>query len=222
MVKNDTTILLGKGGGGVSDLIVGLVQTAVLTTLIAVFSRAAIINKNILIYKLIAGAFGCHLLGVLFWLPYFYIMGNWPADFSAADLSFIGYYCFMISANLSLIEKWTPERKTLAKKHRLIAISAPIVTLLFHIVYVIQAGKIVNNIIVFIPLAIWSYITLLSFLSSGRSPERVYYGAVMLVLVLELLIYFASSDFITVYYILAYAQMAGWVLILPAVNKAVK
>ena len=203
------------------DLIVGFVQTAVLLFLIITGMRTAIAHKEKLIYKLISGAFACHLIGVLFWLPYFYIMQSWPSGFSAADLAFIGYYCFMFSANLSLIEKWTDEQKASAKKYRLAAIAAPLVTLLFHISYVIQAGNLVNNIIVFIPLASWSYLTLWLFLASGKSPLRTYYGAVMLIILLELLIYFASTNYDTLYYVLAYIQMAAWLPILPLAKKAV-
>lgn len=202
------------------DLISCLVQIAALAYLSAAAVRAALLNRNIIIYKLIAGAFACYLTGALFWLLHYYIRGDWPHVFSPNDLAFIGYYCFLLSANLSLIESWTERQKQAAGKYRLPALAASAIVLVFHIAYVKMFGNIINNLIFLLPLSLWGYFSLWPLLACRKSPARNYYAAVSLALAFELLIFLFSYN--NLYFLFTYLQIAGWFFILPAARKAVE
>jgi hypothetical protein len=169
-------------------------------------------------------------MGVCFWLPYYYIMQDYPYGISAAVFSFIGYYCFVLSANMALMHYWTEEQKQAVKKYRLIAAVAPVVTVLFCLSYLFQPWlpenkittvRIIENSMLMVSISSWSYVTLLFFLATRKSSMSFFYGIVLLQIALELLIFFFSMFSGPVYFIMAYVQIAGWLFILPAAKKAV-
>jgi len=157
-------------------------------------------------------------------------MHDYPYGISAAVFSFIGYYCFILSANFSLIKNWTEEQKKAVKKYRLIAMAAPVVVILFCLSFLFQPWiseniitlmRVIENTMLMVSLSTWGYVTLLFFLATRKSSMRFFYGIVLLEIMLELLIFFFSMFSGPAYFIMAYVQMAGWILILPAAKKAV-
>ena len=213
-----------------ADLIVGIAQIVVLLFLIIIGVRTTFRYRSVLTYKLIVGGFFCSLMDVCFWLPYYYIMSDYPYGISAAVFSFIGYYCFFLSANFSLVKYWSEEQKQAAGKYRLIASIAPLITLLFCLSYLFQPWeaenkvttiRIIENSMLLVSLSIWGYVTLQFFLTMRKTPMSFFYALVLLQIVLELLIFLFSMFPGPLYYIFAFFQIAGWVFILPLAKKAV-
>jgi hypothetical protein len=207
------------------DFFMDTIQIVCLVILIIQGLRMSRKNQGGLIYKLIVGAFCCYLMGAVFWFFYYGLTGDWPQVFSAADLSWLGFYSFMLAANLSLIEKWTEEQKHAAKKTRLPALAVPVVALWFHIQYVLdKEGILVNNISSFVLIALWGYFSLMPLLAFRKSPARYYYLLSLLTMILELLIFLFSYSvsYGVLYYVFSYMQIIVWFFLFPAARKAVE
>ena len=170
--------------------------------------------------QILAGAFGCYFLGTVFWTLHFFIRNDWPRGFSAADLSYIGFYCFFITAAMDLKAMRTDgERaRARAKRNRLAALAASAVVLAFHTAYVLLAGGLVNNILYCIPLSFLLYHALSGFIAGGA--YRRYHAAVLTTFTLELIILLVSSfGFDTLYYVFTYIQMAVWFFVVFAAKN---
>jgi len=157
-------------------------------------------------------------------------MQDYPYGVSAAVFSFIGYYCFILSANFSLKKNWTEEHTQAVKKYRLPAMAGPVITILFCLSYLfkpwqadnlITPMRIIENSMLLISISIWAYVTLLYFLATRKSSMSFFYGIVLLEILLELLIFFFSIFTGPTYFILAYIQIIGWLFIIPAAKRAV-
>ena len=211
-------------GYPLNEFITDMIQAAVLVCLIVMAARLALLDRSVLVYKLIAGAFGCYFMALVFWIPHYYIMQDWPQGIIAAsDLGFIGSYCFFLSAHFALAEKQSNEQKRAEQRYRFAALAAPVVTVLFFVSYILLEGSIIANILYAAPVAVWSYFSLRSFLAGKKSPARLYYGLVLIAILLELLVFEVSFfDDNTLYVILTYPQMASWLLIPSALRKAVE
>ena len=197
------------------DIISCIIQLIVLATLVVWLIRQD--NKPWL-FQFIAGAFGCYFLGTLFWTLHFFIRNDWPRGFSAADLSYIGFYCFFLTATMGLKTMWLDEEDSRARSGRLIALAAPAVVIAFHAAYVLLAGGIINNILYCIPLSFLFYHSLLGFIAGGV--YRRYHAAVLTVFILELLIFLVSSfGMDTLYYIFTYIQMMVWPFVVFTAKK---
>ena len=214
---------IAMGGYPLGELILDLIQTAILAYLTIAMTQLASKREDILAYKLIAWAFGCFFMALVFWIPHYYIMQDWPQGIIAAsDLGFIGFYCFFISAHFALSEKHSDEHKQAERRCRLVSLAAPVVTVLFFITYILQGDTVIGNILYAAPLAIWSYFTLRAFLAGKKSPARLYYGLVLVTILMEMFVFetsFFEDD--TAYVVLSYAEMAVWLCIPSAVRKAV-
>ena len=170
------------------------------------------------LFQIIAGAFGCYFLGTLFWTLHFFIRNDWPRGFSAADLAFIGHYCFFLMAAMWLKSMWTDGEHARAKHGRFIALFAPVVVIAFHAVYVLLAGGLINNILFCIPLSFLFYHSLSGYIAGGA--YRRYHAAVLIVFTLELIIFLVSSfGFDTLYYVFTYIQAAAWPFVVHAAKK---
>ena len=211
-------------GYPLNEFITDLIQAAVLIYLIIMAIRLASLDRGVLAYKLIAGAFGCYFMALVFWIPHYYIMQDWlQGIIAASDLGFIGSYCFFISAHFALSEKQNIEQKQKEQQYRFTALAAPVVTILFFISYILLEESIIANILYGTPVAIWSYFSLRAFLAGKKTPMRPYFGLVLIAILLELLVFEVSFfDDNTPYVILTYTQMVGWLFILPALRKAVE
>ena len=211
-------------GYPISELILDLIQTAILAYLALAMMRLASSCGGKLAYKLIAWAFGCYFMALVFWIPHYYIMQDWPQGIIAAsDLGFVGFYCFFISAHFALSEKHSDERKHAERRYRFISLAAPIVTVSFFVLYILHGDTVIGNIFYAVPLAIWSYITLKAFLAGKKSPSRFYYGLVLVMILMAMIVFEASffEDNLP-YVILSYVEMAAWLFITFAARKAVE
>ena len=211
-------------GYPVSELILDLIQTAILACITIAMMRLSSSRGGALVYKLIAWAFGCYFMALVFWIPHYYIMQDWPQGIIAAsDLGFIGYYCFFISAHFALSEKHSDGHKRTEQRYRLVSLAAPFVTVIFFISYIMHGDTIIGNIFYAAPLAIWSYLTLRAFLAFKKSPSRLYYGLILASILVILFVYEASfmEDNLP-YVVLSYAEMALWFFIPSAARKAVE
>ena len=197
------------------DVVSCIIQLIVLAVLVFWSARQ---RGETWLFQIITGAFGCYFLGTLFWTLFYFIRDDWPSIFTAADLSFIGYYCFFIAAALGLKGMWSEEERDRAGRGRAAAFVSVFVVLAAHVAYVLLAGGLVNNILFFIPLAFLFYYTVSGIFASGV--YRRYHNAVLIVFVLELLIFLVSSfGWNSLYYVFTYIQMAAWFLIIPAAKK---
>jgi len=197
------------------DIISCAVQLATLAALVGWAMRQ---KAETWLFQFIAGAFGCYFLGTLFWTLHYFIANDWPRGFSTADLSYIGFYCFFITASIGLKSGWTHEENTRAKRGRLAALAAPAVVIAFHAAYFLLASGLINNALYCIVLCFLFYQTLTGVIAGGA--YRRYHGTVLTVFALELIIFLMSSfGFDALYYVFTYIQMAAWFLIIPAAKK---
>ena len=198
------------------DIISCIIQLIVLASLVVWAVRQ---TKEAWLFQILAGAFGCYFLGTLFWTLHYFTRNDWPRGFSAADLSYIGFYCFFLAAAMGSKTMWTDEEDSRAGRGRFIALSAPAVVILFHAAYVLLAGGLVNNILYCIPLSFLFYHSLRGYIAGGD--WRRYHAIVLAVFTLELLIFLVSSFGLdTLYYIFTYIQMVVWFLVIPAARRA--
>jgi hypothetical protein len=72
--------------------------------------------------RMLCGAFMCYVLGNLYWILYFTIYWKHALFFSAADLSWLASYSFLISIDVLLMNDLTDQQRTAVKKHRTAAI----------------------------------------------------------------------------------------------------
>ena len=194
-----------------------IVQLVVLAVLITWAMRQ---NREVWLFQLIAGAFGCYFLGTLFWTLHYFIMNDWPHTFSAADLSYIGFYCFFIAAAMGLHTLWTPIERDRAETWRFAALIAPVIVIAFHAAYFFLAGGLVNNTLYGIALCFLFYFSLLGVVAGGA--YRRFHITILMVFALELIIFLVSSfGFDALYYVFTYLQMAVWFLVIPAAKWGV-
>ena len=194
------------------DIVSCIIQLIVLGVLVVWLVRQ---TKEPWLFQILVGAFGCYFLGTLFWTLHFFIKSDWPREFSVADLSYIGFYCFFLTAAMKLKTLWSSEERSRAKQGRFIALAAPITVIAFHVVYTLLAGGIVNNILYCVPLSFLLYQSLLCFFAGGA--YRRYHAVVLIIFTLELLIFLVSSFGLdALYYLFTYTQMVVWFFIIPA------
>ena len=199
----------------IADIISCIIQLIVLGALVIWAVRQ---TKEPWLFQILAGAFGCYFLGTLFWTLHFFIRNDWPRGFSAADLSYIGFYCFFITAAIGLKAMRTDAERARAGHYRLAALAASAVVIAFHAAYVLLAGGLVNNILYCIPLSFLLYHSLSGFIAGGA--YRRYHSAVLIVFTLELIIFLVSSfGFDTLYYVFTYIQMAAWFFVVYAAKN---
>ena len=192
-----------------------IIQLIVLGILVAWAVRQ---TKEPWLFQILAGAFGCYFLGTLFWTLHFFIRNDWPRGFSVADLSYIGFYCFFITAAMGLKAMRTDGERPHAKRNRLAKLAAPAVVIAFHAAYVLLADGLINNILYCIPLSFLFYQTISGLIAGGA--YRRYHAAVLTVFTLELIIFLVSSFGLnTLYYVFTYIQMAVWLFVVYAAKK---
>jgi hypothetical protein len=73
--------------------------------------------------RLLCGAFVCYALGNLYWILYYTIYWKHALFFSAADLSWLASYFFLISIDIHLINNLTNQQRASVTKHRITAIA---------------------------------------------------------------------------------------------------
>ncbi|MDR1439169.1 MAG: hypothetical protein LBJ10_03910 [Clostridiales bacterium] len=189
--------------GGVNpetlDIANNLLQIAIVACAAAWSARRAALRREAA-FALLAGALGCFLLGDVFYALHLWLAGDIPIVFSAADLSYLGFYAFLIAICLERLHGMGAGQRRGAKRRRIAALAAPAAVVLFHIAYIaIYPDILFNNLIFCALISTLAYFSLWLFLASGpgaespRHPMRAFYGAVLAYLLVELAMYLVSS-----------------------------
>jgi hypothetical protein len=151
------------------------------------------------LFYLLAGVYISFFAGGLFVTMHYAIANEYPLIFSAADIGYIGMYCFLITIDLALADAWGEAQKRAAQKYRRVSLLGPAVVIIFHIAYIIIYPDItLNNVLYCIPLAFLGYFALLAYLVSRGTREQKpnlhsYHKTVLLFLCIELLMFLFSS-----------------------------
>lgn len=182
------------------------------------------------LFQLLAGAYGCFVLGNLYLMLHTWIMQDWAFVFSPADVSWLGLYGFFIAIDTGLIGEWTEEEQQRAKKYRRLAWLGPAVVIAFHAAYIALYPEIwLNNLIFCVVLSFLGYYAFLMFFSS-RSAGGIqhslhhYHCAVLLFLLTELVLFLVSSFGnypLILYYAILYLLTVWLCLMVPAAKKGV-
>ena len=167
---------------------------------IACLSAVAVLSarRSGWLFRLLAGAFSCYLLGDVFYMLHMWIYGQFPSGFSVAYLSYIGTYFFLITIDLWLAGEWTNEQKKTMRPYRRISMAAPTVVVVLHLIYYIRDGGFFINLLFCVPLSLLAYYSLLILLSGGAqsglgAPPWWYHGAVLLFVLVENMMFLSSS-----------------------------
>jgi hypothetical protein len=181
------------------DMANNLLQIVVVAGATAAAARCAA-ERRAVVFALLAGALGCFLLGDVFYTLHLRLANDAPIIFSAADLSYLGFYAFLIAVCLERIHGWDAARRQRARAYRRVAFVAPILTILFHIAYIaIYPDILFNNLIYCALMSVLTYYVFWLFLASGggdarsHRPMRAYHGIVLSYLFIELVMYLFSS-----------------------------
>jgi len=150
------------------------------------------------LFRLLTGAFGCYLLGDIFYMLHIWIYGQFPSGFSVAYLSYIGTYFFLLTIDLWLAGEWTDIQKKALRPNVRISLIAPAAVVILHLVYYIRDGGFFINLLFCVPLSLLAYYSLLMLLAGGAKsglepPSRRYHGAVLLYVLAENMMFLSSS-----------------------------
>jgi hypothetical protein len=182
----------------VIDLIHTWIQLLVFAAAAVIAVRRSLRDPKDWLNRMLAGAFLCLTVSDLLWDLYQTILSSYPMDFTASDISWIGYYCFLLAINLTLTQSWAPEVKRKARGLFPLTLVAPVLAVMFHVSFVLLHGSPFINAIycaAFTPLA---YTSFRLFLASGRQvgiqPHlRHYHAMVLLFLACEEVMYLLSA-----------------------------
>ena len=213
--------------------ILSYIQFGMLTVVTLLTLRAVYRNRGVRLLILLGGAYACFLMGDLFLAFHYMIIGEWPYIFSAADISYIGLYCFLIAVSLEHSGDWTEEQRQAAKQYRQAALIAPAVVILSLIMCIVFYPDILFNCILYsLPLSFLGYYSLLSFFVARKTREEkpsmyFYYIAVLLFLSVELGMFMVSSYMYTeihylIYHILSFLIYVPMVMLLPLLRKGAR
>jgi hypothetical protein len=180
------------------DLIHTWVQLFVFAAAGLITARRALRDPGDWLNRLLAGAFLCLTLSDLLWNLYQTILGDYPMGFTASDISWIGYYCFLLAVNFTLTAKWRPEETRAARRLIPLSLIAPVLAVLFHAAFYLLHGDLFINAIYCAAFAPLAYSTFRLFLASGRETGiqtslRSYHGRVLLFLASEEVMYLLSA-----------------------------
>jgi hypothetical protein len=180
------------------DLIHTWVQFLVFAAAAAIAARRFLRDPKDWLNRLLAGAFLCLSLSDLLWNLYQTILSDYPMGFTASDLSWLGYYWFLLSINLSLTTKWTAEDKRAARKSALPALVAPLLAVLFHLSFYLLHGDFLINLVYCAAFAPLAYTSLRLYLAGGglvgiQPHLRRFHARVLLFLACEEVMYLLSA-----------------------------
>lgn len=147
-------------------------------------------------FHLLAGALFCFFLGDVFLLLHILFAGDSPIVFSAADLSYLGFYTFLTAVCLEEAHNWSPAQREAADFFHHTALLGPVAVVLFHIAYhIIYSDIFFNNLIYCLLMAVLVYEVLRHCLVARKlgDPMGEYHRVVLLYLCLEMVMYAFSS-----------------------------
>jgi len=202
------------------DITASIIQAALLVVLVIWAARHI---RDSWLFTIIFSAFGCYLLGMVFWVLHYFVMGDWPRGFSASDVSFLGYFCFLIAAAVGLLGQLGESARAQLKRQRILALIGPLTVVLFHSAYLLLAGGLVNNLLYCLIMAVLAYYNLLGLLAAKKGlggSWRRYYRVMLVLMGLELLMFLVSSfGWDVLYYVFCTLEATAWFFIIPAAEK---
>jgi hypothetical protein len=180
------------------DLIHTWIQFIVFALCAMLAARRSFLNPNDWLNRLLAGAFLCLSLSDLLWDLYQSVLDDYPMGFTASDLSWLGYYCFLIVINVTLTSKWSAENRRSARRIFPPSLIAPVLAVLFHASYYLLHGSFYINLIYCIAFTPLAYTTFRQFLASGRETGvqpnlHRYHAMVLLFITAEQVMYLLSA-----------------------------
>lgn len=140
----------------------------------------------------LAGGLFCFALGDLFSELYMLLHGGWPPYFSAADIAWLGSFCFFIAVH----RQFWPGEKRPAPWY---AVLMALLTVAVMVLYTVRYGSIAANILYTIPLAELSRLAGQGLhdtrKGAGREALRPYYASLAAFLGLELALLLSRGIF---------------------------
>jgi hypothetical protein len=180
------------------DLIHTWIQFLVFATSAVIAAQRSFRNPKDWMNRLLSGAFLCLSLSDLLWDLYQSVLHDYPMGFTASDMSWLGFYCFLIVINFTLMSKWLPADRHAARRIFLPSLIAPVLALLFHASYYLLHGSFYINLIYCIAFTPLAYTTFCQFLASGgkagvQAGLHRYHAMVLLFITAEQLMYLLSA-----------------------------
>lgn len=148
-------------------------------------------RKDVFIYSLLIKALGCFLLGELYWVLHLYIKGyEQLGTFSISDLSWIGFYIFLLSIYSSVFHKHTAIKSPKFRKYSILAFIAPIFIVVTSILLYITGDDLFYTLIYCLPTSFLGYISMKYILLPSKSatyinPFRKFNVVVGLIILLD-------------------------------------
>lgn len=184
-------------------------------------------RKDEMMYKIIAQALVCFILGEVYWVLHMFVKGyEQLGSFSISDLSWIGFYIFLLSIDYSLLSTaFKSERRNI--KYVLRSIIAPVIIIDASILLYITGDSLFYTIIYCIPTVLLAYFSMKYLISPtvGKgcaTPLRLYNLIILLILLFDNLVCLATSyDIGDAVYILKLCFAMLLLLIVPAAYKGV-
>lgn len=131
-------------------------------------------KKEVLLYDFLLKALGCFILGQLYWVLHIYIKGyEQLGSFSISDLSWIGFYIFLLSIYSSAIPTGIEVSSKEFKKYSLIALLAPTLIITTSILLYFTGDDMFYTIIYFIPTSFLAYYSLKYTILPGKSSKLI-------------------------------------------------
>lgn len=117
----------------------------------------------------VAGAMLCFLLGEVYWATCVSVEGTTPHGFHIPDLSFVGYFFFLITGAFGVMSDVI--RKESGKpSRRYLAFAAPTAVAGLSVALILLGRAVFTTIAYFIPTAVFVYFSLRSLLVIKQSP----------------------------------------------------
>lgn len=184
------------------------------------------LRRDLLFLKIIAQALTCFILGECYWILHIYIKGfEQSGAFSIADLSWIGFYVFLLSACHTVFGPMG----NFKNKHfkNFISVIAPLYILVTNTALYLSGDSLIYTLIYCLPTVFLSYYTLRFILTSEKESRiirgfREYNLVVLLIMIVDNLICMALNyGFEDIEYILKFTFAIILLVITPAVYKGV-
>lgn len=126
-------------------------------------------DKDNLFYQLQIGAVVCFVLGQIFWAMHLLILGYDNNSFGISDISWIGFYLFLLSGVSSILSQTVKKKLKVSTKIKIIALIAPVMIITTSILqYLYYVDKTIGGILyvmlytaVMAPLSYYSFLLMI-------------------------------------------------------------
>lgn len=164
------------------ELVQNIFQIAVFAILSIVSFLISINRTNVKSTRYFTGATFCYVFGNIFWTLYFVINGYFPYYFSAADVSYIGLYIFLISLAVMLRREYSSMQIT--KRMRIIGLLCSLWVMIANGICYFMVGGFLWTLMYAIPLAIMGYYAIINVIifKNDNNNKFIYKANITLVL----------------------------------------